>query len=134
MPHKEESLHLQVDESKQRDIGKKRARISPDAMDYLHVAPGDVIEIVGKKTSSAIVWPVDEDEKNPDIINIDGQMRKNVGVSLNDAVQVKKVETKTFSISLPLDLYETVNDNAKAESISKYAVIIRALRTFYKDQ
>ena len=43
----------------------------------------------------------------------------------------KKVETKTFSISLPLDLYETVNDNGKAESISKNAVIIRALRNFY---
>ena len=43
----------------------------------------------------------------------------------------KKVETKTFSISLPLDLYEIVNDNAKAESISKNAVIIRALRSFY---
>jgi YesN/AraC family two-component response regulator len=43
----------------------------------------------------------------------------------------KKVETKTFSISLPLDLYELVNDNAKAESISKNAVIIRALREFY---
>ena len=43
----------------------------------------------------------------------------------------KKIETKTFSISLPLDLYETVNDNAKAESISKNAVIIRALRSFY---
>lgn len=44
----------------------------------------------------------------------------------------KKVETKTFSISLPLDLYELVNDNAKAESISKNAVIIRALRSFYE--
>ena len=43
----------------------------------------------------------------------------------------KKIETKTFSISLPLDLYETVNENAKAESISKNAVIIRALRSFY---
>jgi YesN/AraC family two-component response regulator len=43
----------------------------------------------------------------------------------------KKVETKTFSISLPLDLYDLVNDNAKAESISKNAVIIRALREFY---
>jgi len=43
----------------------------------------------------------------------------------------KKVETKTFSISLPLDLYELVDENAKAESISKNAVIIRALRDFY---
>jgi len=44
----------------------------------------------------------------------------------------KKIETKTFSISLPLDIYDTVNDNAKAESISKNAVIIRALRNFYE--
>jgi CheY-like chemotaxis protein len=44
----------------------------------------------------------------------------------------KKVETKTFSISLPLDIYDTVNENAKAESISKNAVIIRALRSFYQ--
>ena len=43
----------------------------------------------------------------------------------------KKVETKTFSISLPLNLYEFVDDNAKSESISKNAVIIRALRSFY---
>jgi YesN/AraC family two-component response regulator len=43
----------------------------------------------------------------------------------------KKIETKTFSISLPLDLYEVVDENAKAESISKNAVIIRALRDFY---
>jgi YesN/AraC family two-component response regulator len=45
----------------------------------------------------------------------------------------KKIETKTFSISLPLDLYELVDENAKAESISKNAVIIRALRDFYND-
>ena len=44
----------------------------------------------------------------------------------------KKIETKTFSISLPLDLYDIVNSNAKAESISKNAVIIRALRSFYE--
>jgi len=44
----------------------------------------------------------------------------------------RKIETKTFSISLPLDLYDLVNENAKAESISKNAVIIRALRDFYE--
>ncbi len=44
----------------------------------------------------------------------------------------KKIETKTFSISLPLDIYEVVNDSAKAESISKNAIIIRALRSFFE--
>ena len=46
----------------------------------------------------------------------------------------KKIETKTFSISLPMDLYEIVNENAKLESISKNAIIIRSLRNFFKDQ
>ncbi len=46
----------------------------------------------------------------------------------------KKIETKTFSISLPLNLYELVDENAKSESISKNAVIIRALRSFYDEQ
>jgi len=45
----------------------------------------------------------------------------------------KKIETKTFSISLPLNLYELVDENAKSESISKNAVIIRALRSFYDE-
>ena len=86
---------MRIGESKQRDVGKKRARIGPEAMDYLHVAPGDVIEIKGKRTSSAVVWPANEDEKNPDCVNIDGQTRKNVGLTLDDIVEVQKVEVKT---------------------------------------
>ena len=40
MPVKEEPLQMRVGESKQRDVGKKRARIGPDAMDsvsYTHL-------------------------------------------------------------------------------------------------
>ena len=48
-------LQMRIEESKQRDVGKRRARIGHNAMDYLHVAPGDIIEIKGSKTSSAIV-------------------------------------------------------------------------------
>jgi len=85
---------MRVEEAKQRDIGKKRARIGPDAMDYLKVTPGDVIQITGKKSTCAIVWPSDEDEKYPDTIRIDGQTRKNIDAGLNDTVAIKKIVTK----------------------------------------
>ena len=85
---------MRVEEAKQRDIGKKRARIGPDAMDYLGVSPGDVIQISGKKVTCAIVWPSDEDEKYPDTIRVDGQTRKNVSVGLNDIVEIKKIVAK----------------------------------------
>ena len=87
-------LQMRVGEAKQRDIGKKRARIGPDAMDYLQVTPGDVIQISGKKSTCAIVWPTDEDEKYPDTIRIDGQTRNNLGVALSDVVEIKKISTK----------------------------------------
>ena len=94
MARNNDPLQMRVEEAKQRDIGKKRARIGPDAMDYLGVSPGDVIQISGKKTTCAIVWPSDEDEKYPDTIRIDGQTRKNVNVGLNDIVEIKKIVTK----------------------------------------
>ncbi len=85
---------MRVGEAKQRDIGKKRARIGPDAMDYLGVTPGDIIEIKGEKTSSAVVWPADEDEKHQDLMRIDGQTRKNIGATLDDLVKIHKTISK----------------------------------------
>jgi transitional endoplasmic reticulum ATPase len=111
MARKEEPLQMRIGEAKQRDIGKKRARIGPDAMDFLKAAPGDVIEINGKRSSCAIVWPADEDEKFPDLIKIDGQTRKNIGGALNDVVQVKKVITKTAKsvVLMPVNDVVTVD-------------------------
>jgi transitional endoplasmic reticulum ATPase len=111
MVRKEEPLQMRIGEAKQRDVGKKRARIGPEAMDYLKVTPGDIIDVMGSRSSCAVVWPVDEDEKFPDIIRIDGQTRKNIGGSLNDIVKVKKVSTKIAkSISLtPLNDTVTVD-------------------------
>jgi len=85
---------MRVGEAKQRDVGKKRARIGPEAMDYLKVSPGDVIEVMGSRSTCAVVWPADEDEKFPDIIRVDGQTRKNSGASLNEIVKIKKVTSK----------------------------------------
>ena len=84
---------MRVGEAKNRDVGKKRARIGPDAMDYLHASPGDTIQINAKNSTCAIIWPADEDEKYPDTIRIDGQTRKNLGVALNDVVEIQKIKT-----------------------------------------
>ena len=111
MPHKDEPLKMRVGESKQRDVGKKRARIGPNAMDYLKVTPGDIIEITGSNSSCGVVWPADEDEKHPDVIRIDGQTRKNIQVSLNDIVKIRKVSTKVAKsvILLPINDIVTVD-------------------------
>ena len=111
MVRKEEPLQVRIGEAKQRDVGKKRARIGPEAMDFLKVTPGDIIEVMGSRTSCAVVWPVDEDEKLLDIIRIDGQTRKNVGASLNDFVKIRKVTSK-FAKAISLT---PVNDSVTVD-------------------
>ena len=104
-------LQMRVGEAKNRDVGKKRARIGPDAMDYLQASPGDAIKISAKNTTCAIIWPSDEDEKYPDTIRIDGQTRKNLGVALNDVVEIQKVKTvqaKTVTL-MPINDIVTVD-------------------------
>ncbi|TLY09332.1 MAG: CDC48 family AAA ATPase [Thaumarchaeota archaeon] len=94
MVKKDELLQMRVGEAKQRDVGKRRARIEPEAMEFLKVEPGDMIEIIAKRSSCAIVWPADDENKAPDVIRIDGQTRKNVGIGINDLVNVRKVVAK----------------------------------------
>jgi len=105
---KEEPLQMRIGEAKQRDVGKKRARVGPQAMDFLKAEPGDVIEIMGSRTSCAVIWPVDEDEKFPDIIRVDGQTRKNVGGTLNDIVKIRKVTSKIAKIITLTPLNDSV--------------------------
>ncbi len=45
----------------------------------------------------------------------------------------KKNDTRTFSISLPVDVYERLEQGARTERVSKNAIIIRALRLLYKE-
>ena len=108
MARKDELLQMRIGESKHRDVGKKRARIGPDAMDFLKVTPGDVIEISCSKSSCAVVWPADEDEKHSDVIRIDGQTRKNVGAALNDIVKIKKVSTKVAKTVVLIPISDSV--------------------------
>ncbi len=88
-------LRLRVAEAKQRDVGYGIARIDRSVGAEAGLSTGDVIEIRGKKLTAATVWlGYVEDEKDKDIIRIDGHIRNNAGVSLNDYVLVKKAQVK----------------------------------------
>ena len=63
-------------------------------MEALGIDEGDVIEIVGKRTTAAIaIRPYGEDE-GIDIIRLDGLQRANAGVGSGEFVEVRKAESK----------------------------------------
>ena len=128
MVSKDEPLQMRIGEAKQRDIGKKRARIGPEAMDFLKVTPGDIIEVMGSRSSCAVVWPIDEDEKERNIVRVDGQTRKNVGASLNDFVKIRKAISKIAktvslipvngSVSIDKEFSDFIQDRLKGMPIA----------------
>ncbi len=88
-------LRLRVAEAKQRDVGYGIARIDRSIGVEAGLQTGDIVEIRGKKIAAATLWlGYIEDEKDKDIIRIDGYIRNNAGVSLNDYVIVRKANVK----------------------------------------
>jgi transitional endoplasmic reticulum ATPase len=87
-------IQLRVAEAKHRDVGKRRARIDPHHMQELGIQAGEAIEIIGRRSTAVTAWPADEEEKETDIIRIDGQTRKNAGVGVNDLLNVRKIDCR----------------------------------------
>jgi transitional endoplasmic reticulum ATPase len=90
---KKDSITLHVSKAIPSDVGYGRARISGET--GLGLKPGDIVEIKGEKRSTcAIYWRSRPEDEKMNLIRIDGIMRKNVGVSLGDAVTVTIIEAK----------------------------------------
>ena len=88
------SRRVQVASLPPADSGRGFARLPDKLMDDLGLAEGDVIEIVGKRSTAArAIRPYGEDE-GIDIIRLDGLQRANAGVGSGDFVQVSKAASK----------------------------------------
>jgi transitional endoplasmic reticulum ATPase len=110
LPSPQEAL-LRVDNVKQEDFGRAIARIDNRIMQKLGISAGDPIEIIGKRTTSAIAWPAYSEHQNRDIIRIDGFTRKNAEVAINEYLIVRPAKVKeALSITLePIRMRLTVD-------------------------
>ena len=106
-------IQLRVGDARQRDVGRGIARIDQKTMQKLGISAGDVIEIVNKRTTSAIAWPAYSEDQNKEIIRIDGFTRKNAGTAINEYVVIKPAKVKpALTITLgPVDMRLNVDDD-----------------------
>jgi transitional endoplasmic reticulum ATPase len=87
-------MRLQVANARPEDSGRGLAHIPRALMGRLGLTEGDVIEIIGKRTTPArAVLPYAEDE-GLEILRIDGLQRANAGVGAGDFVEVRKGASK----------------------------------------
>ena len=89
----EKKIDLRVAEALHNDVSRGIVRMDSSAMEALDLTSGDIVEIEGKKTTAAIVWPSHPQDFGLDIIRMDGLLRQNSDSSLGDKVKVRKSKT-----------------------------------------
>ncbi|NLO29324.1 MAG: CDC48 family AAA ATPase [Methanosarcina mazei] len=99
-----EEIQLKVEKAYPIDLGRGIIRLDPTALLKLQLSPGDIVEIRGKKKTTAKVWRADRQDWEQGIVRIDNFIRQNAGVSIGEKVTIKKVEApeaKKLILALP---------------------------------
>ena len=87
-------ISLKVADARQRDVGQGRVRIDNDMMQKFGITAGDFVEIHGKKMTVAVAWPAYAEDQGQESARMDGLIRRNASVALNEYVNVRKADVK----------------------------------------
>lgn len=87
-------IELKVAEALQLDVGRGIVRLDTHSCDKLNVLPGDIIEVIGKRTTAAKVLHSHSNDEGYGIIRMDGSIRQNAGVSIGDRIFIRKTNAK----------------------------------------
>src|SRR5881296_649078 len=105
-------VQVRVADAKQRDVGHGKVRIDNATMEKLGITAGDFIEVRGKRTTVAIAWPAYAEDQAQEIARIDGLLRRNAGIALNEFIIIKKAEVHDSQtiVFAPTDVRLSVDD------------------------
>ncbi|MFB6224520.1 MAG: CDC48 family AAA ATPase [Haloarcula sp.] len=102
-------MRLTVKPLKQKDAGRGLAAIDRAAMDDLELENGDYIVLEGQQDTRAVarVWPGYPEDEGKGIVRIDGQLRQEANVGIDDSVTIEKADVKpatAVTVALPQNL------------------------------
>ncbi|MDD4810179.1 MAG: CDC48 family AAA ATPase [Methanobacterium formicicum] len=90
-------IELRVAEALQQDVGKGMVRIDHELMTKIGAAPGDIVEIIGKRTIGAIAGNSYPADVGLEIIRMDGLTRSNAGTSIGEMITIRKTQPRMAS-------------------------------------
>ena len=90
----EGTIRLQVAGAKPQDVGRGTARLPSDALHSLGLREGDVVEVIGKRSTGIIALPPYPEDNGLKIIRLDGLERSNAGVGIGDSVEIRRAEAQ----------------------------------------
>lgn len=87
-------IELRVAEALQQDVGKGIVRVDKDLLSKIGAVPGDIVEIIGKRSTGAIVGEAYPADHGLEIVRMDGLTRSNARTSISEMVTLRKIELK----------------------------------------
>ncbi|MHB1418078.1 MAG: AAA family ATPase, partial [Bacillota bacterium] len=77
-------------EAMPKDVGKGIIRMDPSDMETNYLSIGDIVYITGKRRAIARVLPCHPDQRGKGIMQIDGVLRQNAQLSINEKGTISK--------------------------------------------
>ncbi|MEO1220514.1 MAG: CDC48 family AAA ATPase [Pseudomonadota bacterium] len=87
-------VRLQVASARTEESGQGIARMPRSAFQQLGVTEGDVVEIIGKRSTAAIALPAYQEDETLDVIRLDGLQRGNAEAASGEHVDVRVAESR----------------------------------------
>ncbi|HKI17532.1 MAG TPA: AAA family ATPase, partial [Isosphaeraceae bacterium] len=87
-------LKLKVTEALPKDLGRGLARLDPADMARLELAVGDIVELVGKRTTVGKAMPAYKELREQARIQIDGVTRENTGSAIDQLIEVRSAAVR----------------------------------------
>src|SRR4030042_5881690 len=84
------TLTLKVKEALPKDVGRAIARMDPKNMESMGIEVGEIVLIEGKRKTPAKAMPLFLEERGKEIVQIDGILRENAQVGLDEKVTIQK--------------------------------------------
>lgn len=85
-------IELRVAEALQHDVGKGIVRADRSLLSKAGFSPGNLVEIIGKRSTGAIIGEAYPADVGLEIIRMDGLTRSNAGTSIGETVTIRKTE------------------------------------------
>ena len=90
----EKTVRLQVAAARQEESGQGIARLPRTAFQTLGITEGDVVELVGKRSTPALAMPAYDEDQALSVVRLDGLQRANAEVGSGEHVTIKATESR----------------------------------------
>ena len=88
------TARLQVAPARQEESGQGIARMPRTAFQTLGITEGDVVEIIGKRTTAAIAMAAYPEDDALDVVRLDGLQRGNAEAGSGEHVEIVRAESR----------------------------------------